>query len=311
MRIIIAGASGLIGRALTEHLTARGHYVCALSRYPEKMKRKVPESEHRIWRRWRADDIEDWQSELESCDVVINLMGAPVLGGRWTKKRKEILYRSRVDTGKILSAAVVKYRPELKVFLQASAIGYYDIAQPQPVDEQGRAGDSFLARLTREWERSVDGLEDENIPVYRLRLGMVLSRESLVVRLMRPAFLMFKGGPVGSGRQMVSWIHIDDVRAIVDYLIARPQDGCVVNLTAPESVTMKAFARAFGQAIKRPSWLKIPAFVLKGLMGEMAGETMLSGIAVYPRKLLDMGYRFQYRQIEAAFGNILSPEKSG
>ncbi len=310
MRIIIAGASGLIGRALTDFLTERGHFICGLTRHPVKMRRKCPETEQRVWRAWRGADIDDWQAELERCDVLINLMGASILGGRWTRKRKELLYSSRVDGGKIIAEAVIRHRPALKVFIQASAIGYYDTAQPQPVDEQGRAGETFLARLTRDWERTMEGVAQAGTAVYHLRLGMVLARESLVVRLMRPAFWLYKGGPVGSGRQVVSWIHIDDVTAIVDHLITRPGDSAAVNVTAPGSVTMNEFARAFGRAMGRPSWLKVPAFVLRALLGEMADETMLSGIAVYPARLERMGFRFRYPRIGEAFKNILAENRA-
>ncbi len=309
MRIIIAGASGLIGRALTDYLTEHGHFICGLTRHPEKMRRKFPETEQRIWRAWRGEDIDDWQDELDQSDVLINLMGESILGGRWTRKRKERLYSSRVDSGKIIAKALARHRPTLKVFIQASAIGYYDTMQPQPVDEQGRVGETFLARLTRDWEQASEEAAQAGIAVYHLRLGMVLARESLVVRLMRPVFWMFQGGPVGSGRQVVSWIHIDDVTAIVDYLITRPGDAAAVNVTAPGSVTMDEFAKAFGRAMGRPSWLKVPAFVLRTLLGEMADETMLSGIAVYPARLEHMGFRFRYPQIGETFSEIISGKK--
>ena len=309
MRIVIAGASGLIGRALISYFLDMGYRVWALSRRPERMRKKIPETEKLTWLCWRNGDSGAWQMALKQSDAVINLMGASILGGRWTKKRKDILYRSRVDGSRFLAETIKKHHPGLPVYIQASAIGYYDNDQPQPVDESGSPGNSFLARLTRDWEEAAAVLSESKVTVYFLRLGMVLAPDSLVVRLLKPVFYIYKGGPVGNGRQIVSWIHIDDVCAICDLLLQRPFQKRVVNLTAPGAVDMDHFARAFGRAVNRPSWLRVPAWTVRVLLGEMGRETMLSGIRVSPELLREKSYRFKYADIETAFRAVVRKKK--
>ncbi len=310
MRILIAGASGLIGRALIKQFLGKGYRVWALSRNPERMRKKIPETDRLTWLGWRNGESGPWQKALVQSDAVINLMGASILGGRWTKRRKDILYRSRVDGSRFLAETIKKHHPDLPVYIQASAIGYYDVDQPQPVDEGGRPGSSFLARLTREWEEAADVLSQSGVTVYFLRLGMVLAPDSLVVRLLKPVFYIYMGGPVGNGRQIVSWIHIDDVCAIGDLLLQRPFKERAVNLTAPGAVDMDHFCGAFGRAVKRPSWLRVPAWAVRMLFGEMGRETMLGGIRVSPGLLREKGYRFKYADIDAAFRAVLRKKEA-
>ncbi len=304
MNVLMTGASGLIGRALIRAFTPEEYRVRALSRSPEKnrLKYAMPSVE---WQPWPRTD-EAWRRVLNDIHGVIHLAGAPILGGMWTARRRRILYNSRVDTTRRLILAVKRFTPHLSFYIQASAIGYYPLNSDETWHENGVNGTGFLAGLVRDWEAAAHPLNDPSIRTAFMRLGMVLAADSRVVRLMKPPFLMGLGGPVGSGRQMISWIHIDDVVEAFRHVMQREESHGIYNLTAPRPVSMDEFCREFGRQLHRPPWLRTPAWLPSLLPGNMARETFLSGQKVRPAHLLDESFHFKYQQIETALYDIVN-----
>ncbi|RMH62682.1 MAG: NAD-dependent epimerase/dehydratase family protein, partial [Calditrichaeota bacterium] len=209
MKLLMTGASGLIGRALIENWREKGYQIVALSRYPQKNKRHRAELPGR-WLAWPRTE-KAWREALDGVEGIVHLAGAPLLGGLWTRRRRRVLYDSRVGTTQKLVQAVQTYKPDISFYIQTSAIGYYACDGADSLVEESPPGDGFLAHLTKDWENAAHPLRELGIPCCFMRLGMVLAPESWVIRLMKTALLMYVGGTVGSGRQIISWVHIRDV----------------------------------------------------------------------------------------------------
>ncbi len=300
MKLIIAGGTGLIGSALAESLLSDGHEVGIISRTPNRIQHKYfPVS-------WDESSL---SKELAGSDAVINLAGASLAGDnplkmRWTATRKQAIISSRQTAGKKLSDAISSLDQKPEVFLQASAIGYYGNQGFDPADETSGAGSDFLADVCREWETSSAGLEQLGLRRLVLRIGLVLSPSGGLLSLLALPFRFFVGGKIGSGSQYLSWIHIQDIVDSIKFLIADQRLQGVYNLSAPNPETNHRFSQLLGKTLNRPSWLPVPASVLKIAFGE-ASTLALDGRPVHPTRLQEAGYQFSYTQLDDCLQDLI------
>jgi uncharacterized protein (TIGR01777 family) len=302
MKIILVGGTGFIGRALLRSLIVDGHRVVILTREPSQVWNLRGDSVS--VERWDGRTVAGWASHVATADAVINLAGASVAGGRWTPQRKELLLKSRIEPTKALVEAILKHPKKPSVLINASAVGYYGNVPKFDVTETATRGSGFLARLVGEWEQEARVLSAEGVRVVFPRFGVVLDSDGgALPRLLIP-FRFYAGGWLGDGNQWFPWVHREDaVRAIIQMLGNTALSG-PVNVAAPDAVTMKEFCATIGKVINRPSWLPVPAFVLRILLGEMA-DMLLTGQRVIPQKLLAVKFGFLYPTAEFALRSIL------
>ncbi len=307
MNVIISGGSGLIGRNVSILLAAHGHSVKILSRYPDKI-HNIQLGIRTIY--WDGKSVEVLADLVENTDVVINFAGESIAGNslfdfRWTLKKKERILRSRLVVSEAIVRAFEKVTPRKRILLQASAVGYYgnDKADKQ-LDEQEPPGYDFLAGVCVAWERSTVMAENMHVRRAVLRLGVVLSAEGGVLPRQILPFRFFVGGPLGDGKQWISWIHIDDVCRAVEYILDRDEMQGIYNVTAPEAVTNADFSRLVGKYLHRPSSFQTPAFILKSLFGE-SYSLLCKGQRVFPKRLIDENFEFNYPDISMALDNLL------
>lgn len=299
MKYVVAGGSGFLGKPLTHELMAKGHEVVVLTRGPARSAGGVRQV---TWPGAPDDNDTTWQREIDGADGVINLAGAGIADERWSEARKQVLRKSRTDSTRALVAAIRAAAKRPPVFLSGSAIGYYG---PQPdngpaLDESAPPGSDFLATLAVEWEREAQAAGDLGCRVVLLRTGVVLARDGGALEKMTLPFSLFAGGPMGSGRQVLSWIHRADWIELVVWLLRREDTAGPYNGTAPNPVTNAEFSKALGDTLGRPSWLPVPGFALKAIVGEMAGPALLAGQRVIPKRALEQGFTFQYPDIASA-----------
>ena len=297
MKVVVAGGSGFLGRALCKRLTSKAHDVVVLTRGASRNGDGV---RHVTWP--AVDDPGPWRAEIDGAGAIINLAGAGLADKRWTTYRKEELHSSRILATRALVSAIRDSAVRPPVFLSGSAIGFYG-GQPAggpELDESGPPGSDFLATLTVDWEAEAHAAEALDCRVVLFRTGIVLSRDGgALQKLIRP-FKFYVGGPFGSGEQVMSWIHLDDWVSLIAWLAEHPSAAGAYNCTAPHPVTNAELSKALGNALGRPSWLRVPGFVLKILLGEMAGVALLAGQRVVPRRALDSGFSFEYPDIVTA-----------
>jgi uncharacterized protein len=301
-RLVIAGGSGLIGRALTAAWTGAGGDVVVLSRR-EPGASGLPAGARAV--RWESRTVGRWIAELEGCCAVINLAGENVGDGRWTAARKRRLRSSRLEPSRTLVEAIGRLAVRPQLFVQASAIGYYAPSPDgRPLDESSPSGSGFLPELSREWEAASADVEALGVRRVVMRTGVVLARDRGALAKMLPAFRLGVGGRLGDGRQHFAWIHLDDAVAALRFLVERPDLAGAFNLTAPVPVTNRELTAALGRVLHRPALLPVPAVALRLLFGEMAG-IILGGDAVLPRRLLDAGFEFRFQRLEPALADLL------
>lgn len=299
MKYVIAGGTGFLGQALVRALRAGGHEVVVLTR---GVGRTADDVRYVTWPDGRAGADTAWQREIDGADGVINLAGASIADRRWTPAWKQELRRSRVEATRALVDAIRAASSRPSVFLSSSAVGLYG---PQPddgpaIDESAPPGGDFLSTLGVDWEAEAHPASTLGCRLILLRTGIVLAREGGALRKMMPPFLWGVGGPLGSGRQAMSWIHLDDWVALVLFLLQHGEATGPFNATAPQPVSNGEFSKALGQALWRPWWFPVPGFVLRVVVGEMAGPALLAGQRVVPRRALELGFTFRYPDIKSA-----------
>jgi|CXWL01.1.fsa_nt_gi uncharacterized protein (TIGR01777 family) len=299
-RIVLLGGSGLIGRALLDHWQGRGHELVVLSRRPGRVSGLPPGVQVVAW---QPADAARLTPLVDGAAAVVNLAGGGIADRRWTAARKRALRASRVETGAALTAAVAAAAVPPAVLLQASAVGYYGAHGDESLSESDPPGADFLGRLCVEWESSTAGVEAYGVRRVLLRTGIVLAREGGALPQMAMPFRLFLGGPVGSGRQWLSWIHLDDEVAAIDFLWRCPDATGAFDLTAPEPLTNCEFGRILGGVLRRPSLLPVPAFSLRLLFGEMAG-VLLDGQRVLPQRLRALGFTFRFPDARSALADL-------
>jgi len=291
VKIIVAGGTGFIGEPLVGRLIARGHDVAVLTRNPAKV------------RSGRAVPWSSVASEVAGAAVVINLAGENVGAGRWTAERKRRIVDSRVGSTRELVEAMRDNPPQRRTFISASAVGYYGLRGDELLDESAPAGGGFFSDVVRQWEEAARGAETI-ARVVLLRFGVVLASEGGALQKMMLPFRLGVGGPIGSGRQWMSWVDREDVLRAMEWAIDRPEVRGVYNITAPNPVINRDFARALGRALRRPAVLPTPAFALRLIFGQMADEMLLSGQRVAPARATIEGFAFEYPTIDAALRHV-------
>jgi len=301
MRIVLAGASGFLGRALVRTLAGDGHQLALLTRRPQGIVglREVV---------WQPDGTaRAWADIVDGAGAVVNLAGESIAEGRWTAGRKAALIESRLLSTRSLVAAIedAKARPPLLV--SSSAVGYYGPHGDEMVTEADGPGDDFLGRLSAEWEHAAQAAESGGTRVVLVRTGLVIERDGGALKAMLPLFSFGLGGPLGSGSQYWSWIHRADWVAMVRFVLAHPTLQGPINATAPVPVTNEEFSRTLARVLRRPGLFRAPAFVLRLAMGEMADALLLNGQRVVPARAQEMAFRFAYETLEPALRAILRP----
>jgi uncharacterized protein (TIGR01777 family) len=286
MRILVTGGTGFIGKALVKALEGQGYEILLLSR-----------------RDIALPDKSLLSDKLSGVDAVVNMAGESIAGSRWTDTYKQKIRDSRILLTRSLADACLKLaasgQETPKVFISFSAVGYYGTHPAADFTEQGAAGSSWLAKVARDWEVEAARVQEAGIRLVILRLGVVLGPGGFLERIALP-FRFFLGGPAGSGRQWISWIHRDDVVAVIQKALVETKMLGAYNLTAPRPATMEEMSAAIGSALGRPSWLRTPALPLRLLFGEMADELILQGQRALPERLIEMKYSFLQPELRAA-----------
>src|SRR5499427_6933157 len=284
MKIAIAGASGLVGSALIPALSGDEVAITRLVRHAPK----PGEIE------WHPNQDQVSKQSLDGFDVIINLAGENLASGRWTDEHKRKIRDSRVNGTHLLSEAIAKLETEPRVFVCASATGIYGDRDDEVLDEQSESGGGFLAGVCREWEKACEPATKAGVRVVNLRFGPILAREGgMLAKLLTP-FKMGMGGKVGTGRQYISWVAIEDAIQAVKLAIEDVSINGPLNVVSPNPVTNEEFTRTLGHVLNRPTALAMPAFAARLAFGEMADEMLLASQKVIPRKLLNAGFNFRY-----------------
>jgi uncharacterized protein (TIGR01777 family) len=303
MNVLVAGGTGFIGKALLERLIEEKHRVILLSRDPQPLKaldRGVVQLEQ-----WDGKTLGPWVHRLESVDGIVNLAGESIGARRWTEARKAQLFGSRVEPTRALVSGIGMTRKRPAVLVNTSAVGFYGNVDSGDVTEVRPGGGDFLASLCKQWEAEAQKAKEYGVRVVRLRFGVVLEKSGGALERMMLPFRFFVGGPLGSGRQWFPWVHRDDVVGAIILSLQNPNISGPVNVSAPDHVTMRDFCDALGKVMHRPSWARVPAFVLRAILGEMAG-TVLTGQRVVSKKLEDAGYTFRYPKLDEALRAIVT-----
>ncbi|MDH5505878.1 MAG: TIGR01777 family oxidoreductase [Anaerolineae bacterium] len=308
MQVIIAGGSGLIGRALTAELTNNGHTVTLLSRRPESLS-GLPAGVRAVG--WDGKSAAGWGPLADGAGAIVNLAGENIAGdhffpSRWTANRRQRIRQSRVNAGQAIVAAITAAKQKPAVLVQSSAVGYYGPRGDEPVDENSPAGDDFLAEVCGDWEGSTHAVESLGVRRVVARTGVVFSTHGGAFTRLALPFKLFAGGPLGHGRQYYSWIHINDQAAALRFLIENSTAQGIYNLTAPQPVTSKHLAQTLGRVMKRPAFVPVPGFAFRLAFGAVAA-TVLEGQRALPSRLQQAGFEFQFPEIEGAVRHLLAP----
>ena len=301
MNIVVTGGTGFVGRALCASFVQQGHRVMVLTRRKAEASRLLGPSVTAI--EWTAREAGPWEQSLQEANAVVNLAGAPIAAGRWTKSRKQLLINSRVLVTRLLIGAMSRQASRPMTFISASGIGYYGASDDRVLDEGAACGKGFLSDLCLAWEAEALRAADWGIRTVILRTGMVLEQDGGALPKLLFPFRLCVGGPILPGTQWISWIHRNDHIGLIDWALATPSVSGPVNAVAPSPVTMKEFCQILGQVLHRPSWLPIPAFVLKTAFGELS-SLMTTGQRITPAKAISGGYGFCYPALEPALRAI-------
>lgn len=297
MKILLAGASGMIGSALAFHLRAAGHNVVTLVRPPQ-----IANPHQAGWNPATGE----LEGPVAGAEAAVNLAGASVGEGRWTPNRKLLLRSSRVDTTRSLVNSLKRLEPPPKIFVSASAIGYYGDRSDESLTEDSCPGDGFLAQLAQDWEGEAQRAEEAGLRTVIFRFGVILSARGGALAQMLKPFRMGLGGRLGSGRQWMSWLTLaDGVRILQEAINDQSWTG-VYNAVAPEPVTNAEFTRKLGRVLHRPALFPVPTIALKALFGEMAETMLLASQRVEPKKLAAASYSYLYPELVPALQSALS-----
>ncbi len=301
-RVIVTGATGLIGKRLCARLTEKGYAVVVFSRNADHARRSVPGMAEYV--SWTPDARGDWGQALEGAYGVVHLAGTPIFRKRWDAAYKAQIRDSRIISTRILVDAMEAAPVQPKVFICGSAVGYYGDTGNIEVNESSPPGDDFLAQVCVAWEQEARRAETLGIRTVLLRTGIVLdAKEGALPQLVVP-FRLFVGGPILPGTQWLPWIHIDDEVGLIVLALEDARVSGPLNATAPAPQTNYDFTRTLGKVIGTPSWLPVPGFSLKLLLGELA-DRLVEGQRAMPQKAQELGYQFQYPTAEQALRNLI------
>ena len=297
-RVLITGASGLIGAALQKSLRAKGYEMLLASR-------KEPEAKNEI--QWNSDTgfADDDLHRLEELDSVIHLAGESIAGLRWTDEKKKAIRDSRVYGTRTMIEAFARLEKKPEVFISASAIGFYGDRGDDEMTETSSAGDTFLSEVAKEWESEARRAEDMGIRTVLLRNGIVLSKDGGALGTMITPFKFGVGGVVGSGKQWMSWVSLDDVVEVVNFAIENEKVRGAINVASPNPVTNEEFTKTLGEVLYRPTFLPLPEFAVNLVFGEMGDALLIHSTKVLPKRLLDAGFKFKFPDLRSALENAV------
>jgi NAD dependent epimerase/dehydratase family enzyme len=326
-RVVVTGATGQIGKVLCKRLSASGYSVVVFSRDAERARRSVPGAVEYL--AWRPEESGEWAGAIDGAHAVIHLAGASLFAKRWSNEYKREIVNSRVLGTRGLVNAMRQAKVKPQVFVSSSAVGYYGPSGDRKLDESAPPGNDFLAQVCQAWEREARPAEELGVRTVIVRSGVVigsdqgqpsfpidlrgasLDRPGVILRteegafpLLAMPFRLFAGGPILPGTQWFAWVHIDDLVGL--YMLALEDERArgPLNATAPEPQTNRDFAKTLGRAMRRPSWMPVPGFAMKLLLGEMA-DMITTGQRVVPKKAQDLGFQFKYPTSEPAIRQIL------
>lgn len=295
MKILITGSSGLIGSALIRSLNANGHTTLRLLRNNITVDSPF----------WDPDNSIINMAGIKSIDAVVHLAGEGIAEGRWYKRKKNRILKSRVVGTKLIADFFAKSDTKPKVIISASGVGYYGDCGDNKVDENSHHGSGFLADVAKQWEDAALPAAKAGIRLVNIRLGMVLSSSGGALKKMIPPYKLGLAGIIGDGKQYMSWVCIDDVIEVIQYIINNQSITGPVNLVSPHPVTNHQFTKTLGTVLHRPTIFRMPAFAARLAFGEMADELLLSSTRAVPGKLTNSGYKFRYPELREAFEHLI------
>jgi uncharacterized protein len=299
VNVLITGGTGFVGSALARRLLQHGHRVSLLSRRPS-----APGAAPAVFH-WDPERGEFDGNSLTGADAVVNLAGEDLAGGRWTRERKRRLVESRVDATKFLVSRMGERKNPPRVLVSGSAVGIYGDRDEEVLTEESAPGAGFLAELCRSWEDAAMAARGTGARIVVARFGVVLDPRGGALQRLLPIFKLGAGGPLGSGRQWMSWVSLPDALQVIQMALEREDVSAPINVVSPAPVRNREFARALGRVLRRPAVLPAPSFLLRLLLGEMADEALLSSACVSPKKLMSLGYRFAFEDLDRSLRNAL------
>jgi uncharacterized protein len=302
MKIVLTGGSGIIGRVLTQMLISEGHELVMFTRSPEKTINILPGAKEYV--QWSSEDELGFEEYMEGSDAVIHLAGASIFGSIWSEEYRQKLLTSRKNGTLNLINALKRLSSKPKVFISASAIGIYGFSEEESFTEESPPGEGFLAEVSRQWEAETVRAADENIREVRVRVGVVLDKDNGALGTILTPFKFFLGGTIGDGNQWVSWIHNTDAARVFIYALNNEDIRGPINAVSPNQVRMKEFAEILGAVMNRPSLLTLPKLPLNAVLQE-AAVPVTEGIKVYPGKLMNNGFDFEFTDLRIALENLL------
>ncbi|MEO1372874.1 MAG: TIGR01777 family oxidoreductase [Cyanobacteria bacterium J06635_10] len=305
MKVAITGATGFVGSRLVERLQKQGMKVLVLTRNIDRAQKLFPTSAYPNVEitAYTPTVLGPWQDSIASCEGLVNLAGAPISEGRWTSERKQEILNSRKLTTQKIVEAICSSTTKPKVLVNAGAVGYYGTSANATFDENSPPGSDFLAQVCQDWEAEAQKVTDSGVRLVILRFGIVLGMGGALGKMI-PPFKLFAGGPIGSGEQWFSWIHIDDIINLILKSLSTPEMSGVYNATAPHPVRMAELSTTIGEVINRPSWLPVPSFAIEAMLGDGA-VVVLEGQKVLPQRTLASGFRYEYSDLKPALKEIL------
>jgi uncharacterized protein (TIGR01777 family) len=301
-RVIVTGATGLIGKRLCEQLISKGYEIVVFSRDAEKARRALPGAAEYV--AWTPAENGPWASAIDGAHAVIHLAGAPILGKRWSEAYKAEIRNSRVIGTRGLVNAMRAARNKPQVFVSGSAVGYYGGRDDTKLDESATPGNDFLAQTCIEWEREAAKAQELGVRTVIVRTGIVLDPSEGALPQMALPFRFYAGGPILPGTQWFPWIHIEDEVGLLMFALENERVQGPLNASAPEPQTNRDFTKTLGKVMGKPAWAPVPSFGLRILMGEVAAM-LTEGQRVIPRKAQDLGYQFKYPTSEQALRQLL------
>lgn len=296
MKILVSGSHGLVGKALSKSLSAKGHEIYKLVRERSSEERDIE---------WRPEEGTIDIAALEGFDALVHLAGENIASGRWTDEKKRRIRESRVRGTSLLSQSLSKLSNPPATFVSASAIGYYGNRGDELLSETSAPGTDFLASVCKEWEQATVAASEKGVRVVMARFGIILDAKDGALAKMLTPFRMGVGGKIGDGKQWMSWIALDDVVNGLEFVLENRTLSGPVNFVAPRPVRNAEFTKALGRALHRPTWFPVPAFIAETAFGEMGDALLLSSQRVEPRTLTQAGFKFSYSDIDAALSHVL------
>ncbi|MEW6508708.1 MAG: TIGR01777 family oxidoreductase [Bacteroidota bacterium] len=298
-KIVITGATGLIGKRLARELIDEGNRVTVVSRSVEKAKKLIPHAVNYVG--WNYEN--EPADFVEGQDIIVHLMGENIMSKRWTDKHKQVVYNSRIKSTRKIVEGIKRASHKPALFLHSSAIGFYGIGNFE-VDDYSPKGTGFLSDLVDDWENEAKKVEEACIRKVSVRLGIVLDKNEGALKRMILPYKLFIGGPLGSGKQWFPWISIEDAAGIFKFAMDNQNISGAFNAVSPGVINMKEFSKSLGDVLQRPSLFRVPAYILKLVLGE-AADALIFGVRASSKKLMENGYKFEYSSIKPALKSIL------